>query len=129
MSEWSMPIKVCFVCFLIAGIISIAIEFVIIGEIFIQNINTNISNVLYSEEELLEFDGIWLDKESSFNLACNCINKPVLLKINTLNSGIIDIDLSAPNIRKNIEKNIDRERFRIKVSEIAGYITVFLDKG
>lgn len=129
MNEWTTALKIGVVCVLAAGLISVSVVFVITGIFVEENVKDSVISAYDTSDELYKFDNVWLDKESAFNFACSCIGKSVSLKIDTAASGLEEISLDSPNVRKKIEDCIDRERFKVKIITVSDKITVFLDRG
>lgn len=128
MNEWIDIFKISFVSALAMGLIAIGIGFAVTGEIFrIETANklNSVSDITY---EFQKFDKTWLDKQSSFMIACKCIEKPISLKINTIKEGIVEVDLADFNARKIIENYIDRERFYVRIIENDKKLMVYFDE-
>ena len=129
LNEWTTALKIGVICILAVGLISVAITFAFTGTLIEGNVKENVEAAYDTNDELYKFDNVWLDRQSAFNFACSCIDKDVILKIDSAIGGINTIDLYSPDVRKNIEDCVDRDRFKVKISESGGKATVFLSRG
>lgn len=128
-NEWTTALKIGVICILAVGLISVAVTFVFTGTLIEDNVKENVEAAYDTNDELYKFDNVWLDRQSAFNFACSCIDKDVILKIDSAIGGINTIDLYSSDVRKNIEDCVDRDRFKVKISESGGKTTVFLSRG
>ena len=129
LNEWTTALKIGVICILAVGLISVAVTFAFTGTLIEGNVKENVEAAYDTNDELYKFDNVWLDKQSAFNFACSCIDKDVILKIDSAIGGINTIDLYSPGVRKNIEDCVDRNRFKVKISESGGKTTIFLSRG
>lgn len=129
MNEWTTALKIGVICILAAGLISVALTFAITGTLIEGGVKEGIESVYDTSDELYKFDNVWLDRQSAFNFACSCIDKNVILKIDSAIGTVNTVDLYSPDVRKNIEDCVDRDRFKVKITENSGRTTVFLSRG
>lgn len=127
MTEWQSVIKIGLAGLLVMGLIVVGITFFVSGEIVKEITEDKVNIVPNFIDDIYSFNGKYLDKESAFNFACNCIDKSVVLKINSINSGIKQVDLTSSKVRKNIESLVDRDRFKIIVTEDLGMVTITME--
>lgn len=129
LNEWTTALKIGVICVLTVGLISVAAAFAFTGTLIEGSVKGSIEPAYNTSDELYKFDNVWLDRQSAFNFACSCIEKNVILRIDSAIGGINAIDLYSPNVRKNIEDCVDRDRFKVQITENSGKITVFLSRG
>lgn len=128
MSEWTTTLKISFAIGLLIGLIGFSVSFIITGNFMKLKVIGQISESTDISDEFYQFNERWVDQKTALLFTYSCIGKPIELKVNTQEKGSINVDLSNSNIRRDLEKIIDRNRFYIKISQ-NNKIVVFLDKG